>query len=279
MPTSRATNLRRYADPPSFTARPPGADVIQTYHFLHIPKTGGTSVTDFLRTQIPEDRIFPGAFDHQVLREPAGAPGFDLYSGHISIGRIPGDAGDTRLITMLRNPRQRLLSAYGHWRAVAERTRDNSKPNHGFVSQFLDMTLEEFLAAETPALKRVTMNLQSRLLAGGQYGTKKSTRAQVFGPDLGDEEILEAATQTLRECFHFGFTEELDASIKRLAALGGWPCPETPYRSKVTPRWARPTEAPGVSEEKLQLATCLDDRLYAAAKAIYQERFGGAVPT
>tara|TARA_R110000868_G_scaffold51823_16_gene163951 strand:- start:7566 stop:8384 length:819 start_codon:yes stop_codon:yes gene_type:complete len=269
---SRSGNLRRHADPPSFIARPLGAGAISTYHFLHIPKTGGTSVTDFLRTQIPEERIYPGAFDHQIVREPEDAPRFDLYAGHISIGRAPGDP---RLITMLRNPRQRLLSAFGHWRAVAERKRDSPKPGNGFVSQFLEMSLEEFLAAETPALKRVTMNLQSRLLAGGQYGTKKSTRAQVFGPELGDEEALEAATHTLRNCFYFGFTEDLNASIQRLAALGGWPHPETRYRSKVTPSWARPTEAPEISEDKLKSATSLDDRLYAAAKDIYRERFGG----
>lgn len=247
---------------------------MKTYHFLHIHKTGGTSVTEFLRTQISDENIFPGTFDHQLLRAPVRDTKFGLYTGHLSIGRVPDEGGETRLITMLRNPRQRLLSAFGHWRAQAEEYRHAVPPKTGFLSLFLEMSLEEFLCAETPMLKRLTGNVQARLLAGGQYGTAKSTRAQVFGPDLSDDETVEAATRTLKTCFYFGFTEALDASILRLAELGQWPRPAETFRSKVTPSWARPTSVPAIAEEKLRQATRLDDRIYQVARTIYQDRFG-----
>ncbi len=94
--------------------------------FLHIPKTGGTALHRFLTGQFREDEICPersnllGACGSESLAR------YRLFSGHfdrMTVDRLPTPIVK---ITLLRNPRDRIISLYRFWRS---HTREALAPN------------------------------------------------------------------------------------------------------------------------------------------------------
>ncbi|MCP4066671.1 MAG: sulfotransferase family protein, partial [Phycisphaeraceae bacterium] len=173
--------------------------------FVHIPKTAGTAL--FAIAASIHGRI-PGLIDPRIFLIPLDwngpdddpatvaavrrrTPGSLRYSsGHCSIRFRDHLPADTRVITMLRDPVKRVLSAYANMR------RDSGNGYHQIASR---STLEEILEARSlPELD----NGQVRRLAGVQ-------------PDAGptDRSHLDLAIQNVDEEFTaVGFTERFDES-------------------------------------------------------------------
>jgi Sulfotransferase family len=88
--------------------------------FLHIPRTGGTSLISHLDKLFDSADICPA--HEQFEFENIGAQGmlesFDFYRGHFGINLIEKISGDKTLITWLRKPIPRVFSTWRYLRKL-----------------------------------------------------------------------------------------------------------------------------------------------------------------
>ena len=184
--------------------------------FVHIPKTAGTaifSIAASIHGRIPgivDPRTFlipldwNGADDDPTAIAALHARGSNpprYSSGHCSIRFRDHLSPDTRVITMLRDPVQRVRSAYANLRRDSE---------NGYHEVAIRSTLEELLEARS--LPEID-NGQVRRLAGIQPDAGPTDRSHL---DLAIRNIDEEITAV-------GFTERFDESFQLFRTELGWP--------------------------------------------------------
>jgi hypothetical protein len=185
-----------------------------TVIFLHLPKTGGTTLTRVIREHYGRRayRIGDNRRDPRPLAEFRGMSDrrkahFDLVAGHVPYGIHEDIPGDCTYFTLLREPVDRLVSL------------------HHYVTHRSPVGYRDILAGERPSLasfvrSRVTAALdngQTRFIAGrDEVGTMEPGRPV-------DEHDFERAKTNLEAHFAFaGILEKFDASLAILAHLFGW---------------------------------------------------------
>jgi hypothetical protein len=150
--------------------------------FVHIPKTGGTSIRNSLELALKNHLILRDYGDHpttspelrtlqaangivQRFRERVGTRGNLLLSGHFPAFRYWNDFNAESFITILRNPIDRVLSSYASWKRQG----------------LWDGTFEEFLAL--PSMDRRMCEYLSRidLAAFGFIGFLEEFEASLVG--------------------------------------------------------------------------------------------------
>lgn len=148
--------------------------------FMHIEKCGGTTLHAMLVTQFRADLVCPERFDGlpDFTINELGA--YDLFSGHFDFcccRLIPGD--NVRIVTMLREPKARLLSLFYFWKAhLPDVVRDcrslvgiartctaleffshpfvlkNPSINNGMTGQLIRKTIPTHLSDEAPMMEQ-----------------------------------------------------------------------------------------------------------------------------
>lgn len=114
---------------------------MRTWAFLHIPKAGGTSLTSALArglgvpgpAKVRFDRTLFGTFDRfdelsaeirtaiAVGEEEVDAlRGEPFVAGHLCLPSLRRVAASEQIVTLLREPRARLLSQYAFWRQQSD---------------------------------------------------------------------------------------------------------------------------------------------------------------
>lgn len=101
--------------------------------FLHVPKCGGTSLAVAVQAALPEHRWAPWTFDPdqfgpyadrelsdelraRTLPDPGAFRDFDAAIGHFSLPSLLARFDAADVVTVLREPRCRLLSHHQYWR-------------------------------------------------------------------------------------------------------------------------------------------------------------------
>ena len=116
--------------------------------FTHIPKTAGTTVNFALES------VFPGrgAFhlqrrSDQDLKALAADPAIHVYAGHMTYQRAAAafEATDRRplYITVLRDPIERILSAYAYARETTEAKRWHALARSHDINAFIAIVAKE----------------------------------------------------------------------------------------------------------------------------------------
>lgn len=238
--------------------------------FLHLPRTGGTALHEALSARHAPGEICPARMNRLEEVPAAELARHRLFSGHYRFEHLALVPRPHLAVTLLREPRARVVSLHRHWRrhwpALA---RDNAglrlAQAHG---------LRDFLRLADMEVAEAFDNAMARQLAG-------DCRARAPGHYTGwawhdtapveDDAIVEAACRNLARLDLVGFAP--DALHAALCARMGWPAPAPLPR-----RNAHDQEAWGVhavpaepiapeAEAELDRVTRLDRRVWEHALA------------
>lgn len=240
--------------------------------FLHLPKTGGTSMKIILEDHFLPQTICPlhtyatkdkfEEFPLEIQQQ------WRLIRGHMRVGSYsPVYRFVTQnpiCVTMLRDPLTRVVSEYRHL------MRDpNTRHNKTFINP--NLSLKEYVT--NPQYAFLATNYQVFMVAGSIRGSIFMDRTLEKGPLLSDEARLALAKQRLEQYTFVGLTEQYEASIELLTYTFGWDTlPEIPHLNTAPSKTVLDDLDP---ETYRALVACneLDLELYRFAEELFAERY------
>jgi hypothetical protein len=251
--------------------------------FLHVPKTGGISLTEIL-----DAHFAPGAvLEVQDWRDAERLIGemsvvelarVRCVRGHHWFG--PGDraihdrlAVDPVVITALRDPVARTVSAYQHVMRLDEHwLRERLDLDEGET-----MPLHDFV--EHPRTQGEIANLQTRLIVGRVPGNPAQLNADSGdGVPLEDAELLATAKARLDSFAWVGLTERMEESVWLLTTMMGWEAVEELPTLNVNPVPSAQLEVVEETRAAILERTALDSELYAHAAQLLDQALEAHLP-
>ena len=248
---------------------------------LHIEKCGGTSLRTMLVAHRPACRVCPEAFNGLTDWTASELAAYDLFAGHFDLTVCQILPGPTRIVTMLREPKARLLSLFNFWKAhrpqpaFNDRTLVGLAQRHTAAAFFSHPAVIEHPSIRDAIVGQLTRRVPSPILADG------------FQRLLPDDPILAEPTRALDDAWHalknlagFGLVEAFEASrllLNHQLGLAMQPAPPqqalqtltSPMldENRLTPEKLTPTLA-----ALLEGLTPLDRALYTQAASLFTQR-------
>jgi hypothetical protein len=224
--------------------------------FLHIPKTGGSTLYKILERQYTWAQTLR-LESSQIARFKAlpavERERFCLIEGHLHFGLHRFIPRASTYITFLRRPVERVLSFYYYAR---------STPDH----YLYPLLATERLDLKALLARELTMELcneQTRLLAGDEWEDSERVVTQA---------ALERAKANLRSYFRVvGLLEEFDASLLLLRRAFDWHLPFY-VKENVTEEKRDDTSLDVETRRLVEDANCLDLELYEYARNLFDEQ-------
>ena len=233
--------------------------------FQHLPKCGGTSVHELLQAHFPPERVCPERFNELIYYPQARLDDYRYYSGHYDRNNVLFIPKPVRVITLLREPKERIISLYRFWRAH----REESITEHHYAAKLArEMSLLQFLRHRADSVPENVNNYMTRYLSG--YTELDPNGEFSHSP----KKMLTQAAAHLDSMDCFGLLEYFEDFIHLLFQRLQLPIPDEMPRLKDHRRF---TEDPGLDhvelapispEIQLELhkLTELDSCLYLYAK-------------
>ena len=220
---------------------------------LHIPKTGGTSLFSALSAAVYPGRLHV-ALSRQEVEERR--TGFALLSGHFDWDILDLFPEPPRVLTVLRDPVDLALSAYGYLQVRAREGVFNPTAQAA-ANEAVARSVDD-LVLDPGSRLRANIGITTNFLAGNK---------QVIAGNG-----LEAASRHLEECAWVATTATLDRDMQLLSTMIGLPPIGKPARHLANPGRPQRTD---IGKEALQVLESLtenDRKLYDRARAIADEQ-------
>ena len=226
--------------------------------FLHIPKTGGTTLHSVIDRQYPKQAIFhiKGTRVREYTERFKSLPEEEraniwCLKGHMPFGLHTHLPQPSTYITMLRDPIDRMISHYYFVKKV---------PSHKLHKEVIsrNMSLEDYVAS----------GIAARL----NDGQVKLISGAISQRDPASIDALEAAKRNLREFFvAFGLMERFDESLILFGRLLGW---KSIYYVKRNVTKTRPSksEISPQTLKRIESYAKLDMELYEFAKQRFEDK-------
>jgi hypothetical protein len=166
--------------------------------FLHVPRTGGTTLHHHLSANFAPDEICPERFSRLERYSTEQLGKWRFFSGHFNADEIRRIPGPLFVVTILRNPIERLLSNYYFWK----RHRPEIIKQHHLEGPKLARrgTLLDFLRSDNGGVLDSTNNMLARRFAGQTYAWpdgKWRARINDRGFEVTDLQIVHRALGNL----------------------------------------------------------------------------------
>ncbi len=244
--------------------------------FQHLPKTGGISLAEFLKSKYERENYY------EIDRDPTLAPGislnqfialpranrdrFDLILGHFPYGLHKFLSRPCVYVTLLRNPLERCLSFYH------QLLRDHPR-SHKFMAR--NYTVEEYIqdlntlgSGTAPAVK-----IFSDMVLDGLFGRQGYKCKVEWGYALHPQDTQVIKRRLSDEFMLVGLTERLDDFLFLLCRRMGWRPSALGHENK-TP--GRPPAEQELSPDQLGRANeklSAEWELYSHAEKLFQEQW------
>lgn len=246
--------------------------------FLHVPKTGGISMTKILDDRFSAEEIFPVPDQHQPKKMFEELSVEELarirfVRGHFWFG--PGDGAihdflspSPLTVTILRDPIERVMSVFryivnypDHW--LTKRTMPSGTSD---IAEFV----------RNPWAQSEIKDLQTRLIVGHIPGNPIMNPPTRPAEDrMPDDELMDIAKQRLDEFVFVGLTERFAESVALLLRRLGWKQIDEVPRLHVSPSGARQPISDEVNDAIAE-RNQLDLELYAYARDRFESCLAGS---
>ncbi|MEM0908653.1 MAG: hypothetical protein AAGJ94_14895 [Pseudomonadota bacterium] len=195
--------------PPQHQLRP-GERVV----FLHIPKCGGSSLSAMLASKFRKEEVLFRRDDILPTMGPAELRKYRYFTGHFSKYGIDAVPGPKRVVTVLREPRERILSLYYFWRSHRGDVAKRLNLKGPLLAR--ELSLVDFLKSKSPEVVSSVNNFLVRVMLGPvQINASQGFR-------LDDREYcVETAITNLQRFNYVAFTDTLDHDVKEMMPLIG----------------------------------------------------------
>jgi hypothetical protein len=239
---------------------------------LHVPRTGGTSLHQAFSARFAPEEICPERMNRLETLPAEEVARHRLFSGHHRFEHLALMPAPRLAVTVLREPRARLVSLYRHWR----RHWAELAEGHEGLRLAQALSLREFLRCDHIEVAEAFDNAMARQLAGDCRARAPGRYTPWAWEDMTpvpEEAIVAAACRNLERLDAVGFADALDALHGFVAARMGWtvhgPLPR--LNGQDQPAWgvhALPREElPPEAMEEIERMTRLDRQLWEFARA------------
>lgn len=249
-------------------------DILQSLHFLHIPKTAGTSLRAWLADLFSEGDWLP-CYSHRDLEQfPKNQiHQYRLFSGHFGINWYDALPKAPHTFTWLRQPLHREISNYFYQKEEMNlfMSFPLSSSELKYINALNQLTLAELF--QSPNHIGYYDNIQVRMLAGAYPTCEES-------PVYCDEAMLQVAKENLLNLFFFGICELMEHSIALFNYCLG--CPPRLLNLNLNSRRDRSkNNYQTFSDEEIKIIQDVnryDEALYLFARSMFEERFNNVFP-
>ena len=232
--------------------------------FLHIPKTAGSSLTRILKSNFRKKKIFHQMDPRELEKHlEAGDCPQRLYIGHYGYDLVNRFKVRPKVLTVLRDPRQRVISHYYFYRAYDEAALGPWEKKIAELCRRHDF--RTFITLDVPEIEQSFSNLQTRQLAS-------TTDCRVPADGSGRRNLLAEACEHLELLDFVGIVEEFERSLELLAHQFGIYRRFKTVSENVNPARVQREDDLKIfdSNEIAHSRVALDEELYSVGKQLFE---------
>lgn len=250
--------------------------------FLHIQKTAGTSVKQFLQSKFAEGEICPYPTWSRLSRiSPLEFRNYRFLYGQHPIWLKELMPENARFATVLRHPLDRTLSHFNYLKSelfpIADQIHPNNAAEYYFAQEVFQKKKTFVELIEDPTyLSYYVVNYQTRFLS--RHWTEElsfqSPEFSLFEIQRScQREAFDIAMDNLSRIDFVGTVENLELFFLHMCHEFGWFFPKQTPKYNVSSELALQKEQlPNETRERIEQVTRLDLELYQNANRLLRER-------